>query len=93
VERTYVNVPVLVIFPAADVRTLEVNPTEVQVTIQAEPKALQNFDPKEIHAQVDLRDIESASELRKRIEVVVPPGFVYTRVVPDQVEVVIPPKK
>jgi len=93
VERTYVNVPVLVIFPAADVRTLEVNPTEVQVTIQAEPKALQNFDPKEIHAQVDLRDIESASELRKRIEVVVPPGFVYTRVVPDQVEVLIPPKK
>jgi hypothetical protein len=31
--------------------------------------------------------------LRKRIEVVVPPGFIYTRVVPDEVEVVIPPKK
>lgn len=93
VERTYVNIPLLVIFPAADVRTLEVNPTEVQVTIQGEAKALQNFDPQNIHAQVNLRDIESARNLRKRIEVVVPAGFVYTRVIPDEVEVVIPPKK
>jgi YbbR domain-containing protein len=93
IEQSYYNVPVLVIFPAADVRTVIVEPGEVQVTVQGEAKALHNLKARDIHAQVDLTGIESAHGLRKRIEILLPTGITYTRVIPDEVEVIIPPKK
>ncbi len=93
VEQNYVNVPVLVIFPAAELRTVDVEPSEVQVTVQAELKALQTLKPQDIRAQINLTGIESARNLRKRVEIILPAGFTYTRVVPDEVEVIVPPKK
>jgi YbbR domain-containing protein len=92
VEQTYANVPVLVIFPAAEVRTVSVEPSEVQVTVRGEPEAIRNLNPRDIHAQVDLTGIQSASALRKRIEVTLPSGMIPARVVPDEVEVIIPPR-
>ncbi|HLP77940.1 MAG TPA: CdaR family protein [Candidatus Paceibacterota bacterium] len=92
-EQSYYGVPVLVIFPAADIRNVIVDPGEVQVTVQGDSKVLQNLKPTDIHAQVDLTGIESTRGMRKRIVVQLPTGVIYTRVVPDEVEVVIPPKK
>lgn len=93
VEQNYVNVPILVIFPAAELRSVDVQPSEVQVTVQAEPRAFQNLKPEDIRAQINLTGIESAHSLRKRVEVILPTGFTYTRVIPDEVEVIVPPKK
>jgi YbbR domain-containing protein len=92
-EQSYFNVPVLVILSAADVREVRVDPGEVQVTVQAEPKALLELKPREIRAQVDLTGIESTRGLRKRIEVILPSGITLSRVVPDEVEVIVPPRK
>jgi hypothetical protein len=93
VEQSYFNIPVTLILPASDVRPVNVEPGEVRVTVQAEPKALRDLKPSEIRAQVDLTGIESARALSKRIEVILPSGIILTRVVPDQVEVVVPPRK
>jgi YbbR domain-containing protein len=93
VEQSYFNIPVTLILSASDVRPVNIEPGEVRVTVQAEPKALKNLKPSEIRAQVDLTGIESARALSKRIEVILPSGITLTRVVPDQVEVVVPPRK
>jgi YbbR domain-containing protein len=92
-EQSYYNIPVLVRLPAADVRNVKVDPSEVQVTVRGDEKVLKELKPRDIRAEVDLTGIESARGLRKRIEVTTPPGVVYVRVFPDEAEVIIPPKQ
>jgi len=92
-EQNYFNVPVLVVLPASDVRTVKVDPSAVQVTVTGDPKRLRDLKIMDIRAQVDLSGIESSRGLRKRIEVTLPPGITYVRVIPDDVEVIIPPRE
>lgn len=92
IERTYVNVPVLVIFPAAEMRNVNIDPTEIQVTVHGEPEAMEKLQPQHILARVNLTGIESAKALRKEIDITLPPGITYTRILPDKVEVFVPPK-
>ena len=87
------RVPVLVMSAAADVRECRVKPESVEVTVRGEAAVLEKLQERDIHALVDLTDIESARGLRKRIEVTTPPGVVYTLVTPEDVEVVVPPKR
>jgi YbbR domain-containing protein len=92
-ERTFVNVPVSVICPAAEVREFKVTPSEVDITVQGENKLLQGLKIREIRASVDLTGIESVRGLRKRIEITTPTGIIFVRVAPDEVEVIVPPKR
>jgi YbbR domain-containing protein len=92
-EQTYYNIPVLVVSSAADVRSFKVNPSEVAVTVQGQAKLLHNLQARDIRALVDLTDIESARGLRKRIEVTTPPGITFVQVVPNEVDVLVPPKR
>ncbi len=92
-EQTYYNIPVLVMSSAADVRSFRVNPSEVEVTVRGETKLLHGLQAKDIRALVDLTDIESARGLHKRIEVTTPPGVTFVQAVPDEVEVIVPPKR
>lgn len=91
--QNYINIPVLVVSAASDVRSFKVHPSVVDVTVRGETNLLQNLQPKDIRALVDLTGIESAPHgLRKRIEVTTPAGITFVRVDPDQVEVIVPPK-
>jgi YbbR domain-containing protein len=85
-------VPVLVMSSAADVREVQVRPEHVEITVRGQKESLARLQEKDIHAIVNLTDIESARGVRKRIEVTTPPGVVYTRIFPEDVEVVLPPK-
>jgi hypothetical protein len=87
------RVPVLVMSAAADVRACRVNPGYVTVTVRGETKDLDKLQEKDIRAIVDLSDIESARNLRKRIDVSTPPGVTHLGVVPADVEVFVPPKR
>ena len=91
-QQTFFNLPILVRLPASDVRTVEVNPEVVAVTVQGKAELLEDLKSRDIRAEVDLTGIESARGLRKRIEIILPPGVRYTRIVPDEVEVIVPPK-
>jgi YbbR domain-containing protein len=88
-----VVVPVLVMSAAADVRECRVRPENVEVTVRGEKKLLDALQEKDVHAIVDLTDVEFTPTMSKRIEVTTPPGVVYTRVSPDSVQVVVPPPK
>jgi YbbR domain-containing protein len=92
-EHTFTGVPVLVVSTAQDVRSFKVEPAEVEVTVRGDSKLLQSLKSSEIRALVDLTGIESAHSLRKRIEVSTPTGVSHARVFPEEVNVIVPPKR
>jgi YbbR domain-containing protein len=93
-EQSYFNIEVQVLAAASDVRSFRVQPNEVAVTVRGDTNLLQGLQAKDIHALVDLTGIESAPRgLRKRIEVTTPAGITFVRVVPAEVDVLVPPKR
>lgn len=91
--RTFHDVPVLVVSSAADVREFKVSPARVQVTVNGRPELINLLEEKDVHVTVDLTGIESAINLKKRVDASTPPGVTLTQVNPPEVEVVIPPRK
>lgn len=91
-SRTFPRLPVLVRSAAADVRHFTVNPSHVGVVVSGEPGTLSKLTEKDVRVTVDLTDVESAQNLRQRVEVATPPGITYVRAVPSDVEIVVPPK-
>jgi len=75
--------------PAIDGHAVKVEPADVTVTLRGDPKLLKNLRPDLIHAQVNLAGVESASGLRRPVEVILPEGVAYTRIEPAEVEVTV----
>jgi YbbR domain-containing protein len=90
--RTFLDVPVLVVSAAADVREFTVRPALVQVTVSGRPEVMSALQEKEIRVTVDLTGIEAALDLKKHVDVSVPPGVTIMRLSPAEVDVVVPPK-
>ena len=91
--RVFYNLPVIVLSSAEDVRNFKVSPNEVIVTVQADAKAVQNLQSKDIRATVDLTGVAVAHDLHKRVEVSLPPGVTCMRVAPEEVQVIFPPDR
>ena len=89
-KRVFSNLPVVVLASAEDVRNFKVSPTEVEVTVQGDPKTVQNLQNNDIRVMVDLTAVGAARELRKRVEVSVPAGITHLRVAPEEVQVIPP---
>ena len=89
-DRTFLNLPVLVMSSAEDVRNFKVDPNEVAVTVQGEARLLQSLQSKDIHALVDLTGLTATGEVYKHIEVSTPPGVTHVQVVPPMVRVIFP---
>src|SRR5262245_47350466 len=66
-SRTLTNQPVLIVSAAADVRQFKVDPDVVNVTIRARPEVMIGVIDRDIQVHVDLTDVESARNLRKRV--------------------------
>ena len=93
VTQSFNDLPVLVVSAAADVREFKVSPETVDIKIRARPEVISKLQQKDIHASVDLTDIEAARDLRKRVDVSTPTGVIVVSVSPPDLEVVVPPKK
>jgi len=91
--RTFANLPVLVVSATADVRELRVNPSIVQATVTGRPEIMAALQPSEIHVTVDLGDIETEEDLSRRVEVSAPPGVALVRVLPQEVNIIMPPNR
>jgi YbbR domain-containing protein len=93
-EQTYYNIPVYLVSTAADVRNFKVSPSVVAVKVRGESQRLKELQAKDIRALIDLTGIEAAPRgLTKRIEVTTPAGITFVQAVPDEVEVIVPPKR
>lgn len=91
-RRIFLNLPVLVVSSASDVRNFRVQPSTVAATVRGDAELLERLQPADIHVIVDLTGIDSASDLRKRVEVSTPPGVMHVSVEPQVVDVIFPPK-
>jgi YbbR domain-containing protein len=88
---TYGNLPVLIVASASDVHLYRVAPNAVSVTVSGSPDAIAVLQANQIRATVDLTDIESAKELKRRVDISVPSGITLVSVEPPKVGVIIPP--
>jgi len=84
-DEVAVTVPVHM--PPGGAQIFKSVPAEVQVWLRGDPKLLTDLPHLEIKAEVDLTGVESANGLLRPVEVILPKGLSYTRVVPEQVEV------
>jgi YbbR domain-containing protein len=90
---TYGNLPVFIVSTAADVHDYRVLPGVVSVTVSGSSDAIAVLQANQIRATVDLTDIESAKDLKRRVDVSVPFGITLINVDPPKVGVIIPPKR
>ena len=87
---TFTNLPVLIVSAAADVRQFTVKPNAVTVTVSGQPDIVAALRAGQIHALVDLTDIEAARDLHRRVDISMPAGVALVNVEPAEVNVVIP---
>jgi YbbR domain-containing protein len=88
---TFGNLPVLVVSAASDVRDFRVVPATVAVKVSGSPEVMADLQASQIHAVVDLTDVQSARDLRRRVDVSTPPGVTLVSVDPPKVGVIVPP--
>jgi YbbR domain-containing protein len=91
-QRTFANVPVVVLSSAEDVRSVRVHPKEVELTVQGDARSLKQLQARDLRVLADLTGIEAAQGLRKRLQVSTPPGITYVGVYPEEVQVIFPQK-
>ena len=88
---TFGNLPILVVSAASDVRDFRVVPAAVTVKVSGSPAALADLQASQIHALVDLTDVQSARDLRRNVEISAPAGVTVVTVDPPKVGVILPP--
>lgn len=93
VATTFTNLPVLIVSAAADVREFHVTPNTVTVTVSGQPEIMAALQAGQVHALVDLTDIEAARNLHRRVDISMPTGVALVTVDPAEVNVVIPPQR
>jgi hypothetical protein len=92
VPLTYGSLPVLVVSGASDVRDFRVQPGTVAVKVSGPPEVMAVLQANQIHPVVDLTDIVAARNLKRRVEISMPPGVTLISVDPAEVGVVFPPQ-
>ena len=91
-QRTFHNVPVLLMCAADEVRGFKVNPKEVDVTVEGDAKVMQKLQDRELHVVANLTGIGAAEDLHMKVEVSTPTGVKRVRVDPQEVQITCPPK-
>jgi YbbR domain-containing protein len=91
-QKTFSQMPVVLLSSAADLRDVRISPKEVEITVEGDSKIIEQLQAREIRAMVDLTGIEAARDLRKRIDISTPAGISPVRVIPEEVQITIPPR-
>jgi hypothetical protein len=91
--RTFRDLTVLVLSGAADVRDVRISPRTLDVTVRGEREALSQLQAQDVRVMVDVTGVESARDLRRRVDVAIPSGVTLVRVIPETVDVVVPAKR
>ena len=91
--RVVVDLPVAVLSSVEDVHNFKVSPEKVRVTVRGDVEVVQKLQSGDILAFVDLTGIPAGHELSKPVQVSVPASVAFLRVVPDHVQVILPPER
>ena len=93
VPLTYGSLPVLVVSAASDVRDFRVLPGTVAVKVSGPAEVMAVLQANQIHPVVDLTDITAARNLKRRVEISMPPGVTLVSVEPAEVGILFPPQR
>jgi hypothetical protein len=88
---TYGNLPVLIVATAADVHLYRVVPETVKITVSGSPEVIAVLQANQIRATVDLTGIDSAKDLKRSVDVSVPPGVTVVSIEPAKIGIIVPP--
>ena len=88
---TYDNLPVLLVSAGANVSEYRLAQPTVSVTVSGPPEVVEVLQANQIRATVDLSDLKTNQDLKRRIEVSVPSRITLISVDPPKVGVIIPP--
>jgi YbbR domain-containing protein len=86
-----IDLPVLIVSTAKDVRDFRVAPLTVKVTVSGSAEDMARLQANQVRAVVDLTDIETAQDLHRMVDVSAPPGVTLVSVDPPKVMVFPPP--
>jgi YbbR domain-containing protein len=89
---TYDNLQVSVVASSADVHLYRVLPGTVSVTVSGSPEVISVLQANQVSATVNLNELDPAKDLKRRVNVSVPPGITLVSVEPARVGILIPPK-
>lgn len=92
VENTYGDLQVLAVSATADVHNVRIFPHAVDIKVSGPSDIMAVLQANKIHAFVNLTGIDSAHDLRRGVEVSLPPGVTIVSVDPPQITVTIPQK-
>ena len=87
---TYHNLTVSIVSRTADVHLYRAIPNTVSVTVSGPPEVIAVLQANEIRATVDLTEDDSVHDLKRRVDVSVPPGVKLVNIDPPRVGVIIP---
>ena len=91
-EQPYYDMPITVVSASTNVHDFKVKPSEVDVvTVQGDKAIIQKLERRHIRVQVDLTDATLTNGLKKRVDVIMPAGVTRVRVLPEEVEIILPP--
>jgi YbbR domain-containing protein len=87
---TYDNLPVQLVSTKADVHSYRLLRPAVKVTVSGTPEVMAVLQASQVHATVDLTDIEASRDLRCRVDISTPPGVTLVSVEPKDIGVIPP---
>ncbi|MCP5522414.1 MAG: hypothetical protein H7A46_12795 [Verrucomicrobiales bacterium] len=84
-RRTFKSLPITILTAANEPRHFFVQPSEVTLTLRGDEALLESLQPSDLSVFVNLVGITEARELRKTVEVHLPPGVTIYMLVPGDV--------
>jgi YbbR domain-containing protein len=85
-RNTY-DLHLLAVSADADVHNAQLNPPTVNVTVIGPSEIMNNVQPSQIHAVVNLTGFTSARDLQRDVEISLPSGVTVVNIDPSQVSV------
>jgi hypothetical protein len=90
-ERVFLSLPLQIVSGTADVRTFQMEPATVTVTLKGRPEVINRLAEREIRALVDVTSADVTQNFRRHVDVAVPSGITVVHVEPAEVQIT-PPK-
>ena len=88
---TFTNLPVLAVSASADVHNAQLVPNVVAVKVSGPSDIMAGLQKSDVHVLMNHTGLDSARQLRRNVDVSLPPGVTLDRVSPAEVNVTILP--